>query len=256
MIFDEVTPPTFNYLLDSPQRRYIDGREIELIMNLTSPRRGEALLEVGCGAGDSLLLFRNKGCDVTGIEPSAALLEQARRKLGDKADLSPGNADELPFSDNEFDIVSLMMPPHITADQEKAIGEAIRVSRGRVFIGVINSHSFHAIQLKIQKLFNPYHHRKARYFCIYELIGLVRKFLPDAHIQWGSVIYLPVGWYEFAVKLEESLPVSRNPFGAFLGISFHVTFNLRTVQNIIGDPFKIKANGAQPIQGALRESRK
>jgi ubiquinone/menaquinone biosynthesis C-methylase UbiE len=256
MIFDEETAPTYNHRPDTPQGRYLDVREKELILNMTSPRPGEVFLEVGCGAGDRLLLFRNKGCDVTGIEPSAALLEQARRKLGERAGLDPGNYEELPFSDNEFDIVSLMMPPHFAGDPEKAIGEAIRVSRGRVFIGVINSHSFVAVQRKFQKLYENYHHRSARYFHVYELMGMIRRFLPDAHMQWGSVIFLPAGWYGFAVKLEESLPVMRNPFGAFLGISFPVTFNLRTVQNIIGDPFKIKAKGVQPIQGAVRESRK
>lgn len=253
MIFDEETAKNYDEWLKTPQGRYIDKREKALILDLIAPRRGEKLLDVGCGTGEHLLLFKDRGCDVTGIEPSVPMLRIARQKLGSNVELYPGRAEELPFSDNEFDIVSLITSLEFTDDPAKAIGEAIRVSRGRVFLGVLNSCSFTAIQRRFGGLFRPSFYREARFSHIYGLTGMVRQFLPDVRIQWGSVIFLPAGWYGFAVGLEETIPVMKNPFGAFLGISFPVTFTLMTVQDIIGDPFKIKAKSGQPIQGTVRE---
>ena len=61
--------------------RYLDGRIKSLILDLAAPRAGERLLDIGCGSGDHLGLFRKKGCDVTGIDPSPFLLDLARQRL-------------------------------------------------------------------------------------------------------------------------------------------------------------------------------
>jgi len=92
----------------TPTGRYLDGRIKSLILDLTAPRAGERLLDVGCGSGEHLGLFRRKGCDVTGIDPSSLLLDQASQQLHSRAELRLGRAEDLPFSDNEFDIVTLI----------------------------------------------------------------------------------------------------------------------------------------------------
>jgi SAM-dependent methyltransferase len=168
-------------------------------------------------------------------------------------ELLPGKAEDLPFSDNEFDIVSMILSLEFATDPEKAISEAIRVSRGRVFIGVLNKFSAIALQRRVRGLFHPSIYNSARFYHVAELTYLIRHFLPGVHARWGSVIFLPTGCYRFAAPLEEALPVLKNPLGAFLGLSFPVNFTVRTVQNIIGDPFKIKANGRLPAQGIVSE---
>jgi ubiquinone/menaquinone biosynthesis C-methylase UbiE len=253
MIFDEEIARNYDSWFQTPQGRYIDKREKDLILELVAPRRGERLLDVGCGTGEHLALFQNSGCDVTGIDPSAPMLAVARQKLGHKVELLPGKAEDLPFSDNEFDIVSMILSLEFATDPEKAISEAIRVSRGRVFIGVLNKFSAIALQRRVRGLFHPSIYNSARFYHVAELTYLIRHFLPGVHARWGSVIFLPTGCYRFAAPLEEALPVQKNPLGAFLGLSFPVNFTVRTVQNIIGDPFKIKANGRLPAQGIVSE---
>lgn len=252
MIFNEEMARIYDRWLDNPQGHYLDTREKTLILNLTAPQWGETMLEVGCDTGEHLILFNNHGCTVSGLEPSPARLETARQKLGNKAELYLGKAEELPFSDNEFDIVSLILPLTFANDIEKAIGEAIRVCRGRVFIGGMNMFSLCAMQLKLHEYFNVSHYQTARLFHAGALKRIVRSLLPGVRILWGSIIFLPAGWYGFAIRLEEAIPVMNNPFGAFLGLSFPVTYNLRTVQDIIGDPFKIERKETQPVQGIIR----
>ncbi len=236
----------------NPQRRYLETREERLLLDLIGPREGETFLEVGCGTGEHLLLLHRQGCRVTGTDSSSSLLEIAASQLENKAELRPGHPADLPFSDNEFDIVSLILPPTFSDNAEKSIGEAIRVCRGRVFIGIMNKYSLAGARLKIHLLERPSTARPTGFSHIGEMMGIVRRLLPGVNIQWGSVIFLPAHWYGFAARLEEAMPMLRNPFGAFLGLSFPVAYSVRTVQDIIGDPFKFKAEREQPARGILR----
>ncbi len=252
MVIDEEAAGRQHWWLNSPHGPYLAEREEGLLLNLLEPQRGEAFLEVGCGAGRHLLSFHQRGCRVAGTDPSPSLLEIAAQELGAKADLRLGLATDLPFSDNEFDLVSLILPLTFAGDTEKAVSEAIRVCRGRVFIGLLNKYSLAAVQLKAEQFVGPSGSRPRTAFHIGEMKAIVRSFLPGVRIHWGSVIFLPVRWYGFAVPLEEFLPVMRNPFGAFLGLSFPITYNLRTVQDIIGNSFELKAERGQTAQGIIR----
>jgi SAM-dependent methyltransferase len=237
----------------TPTGRYLDGRVKSLILDLTEARAGERLLDIGCGNGENLGLFRRKGCDVTGIDPSPLLIDQASQRLRSRAELRIGIAEDLPFSDNEFDIVTLIHSLEFAEDPGLAVAEAIRVCRGRVFIGVMNRYSLSGAQGRLTDLFPHPAGRKARSFHLASLSAMIRQQLPGVRIQWGSVIFLPWGWYDFATGLEELLPVMNNPFGAFLGLSFSVTFTFRTIQEIIRDPVEIAAEGGRPMAGVIRE---
>lgn len=253
MAFREKRTGFYDHGLETPQMPSIDRREKALILDLMAPRRGEHLLGVGFDAGAWSLLFRDLGCDVTGVVPSTRILEMAKQKLGQKAELYLGTAEDLPFSDSEFDIVSLILSLEFTEDPEKAISEAIRVCRGRVFLGVMNKYSITARKTEIKELIGDELYKEARFYNAGELLGMVRRQLPGADILWGSVIFLSCLGGRFAAAIDKAIPVRKNPFGAFLGLSFNVNFNLRTVQDIIRTPFQIKAKGGQPVQEVVRE---
>ena len=85
---------------------------------------------------------------------------------------------------------------------------------------------------------------------------MIRRQLPGVRIQWGSVIFLPWSWYDFATGLEERIPVMNNPFGAFFGLVFSVTFSFRTIQEVIREPVALSPDGRRPMPGVVRESKK
>jgi len=237
----------------TPAGRYLNGRGKSLILDLTSPRAGERLLDVGCGSGDHLNLFRKKGCDVSGIDPSSPMLDRARQRLAHRADLRQGRAEDLPFSDNEFDIVTLITALEFTDDPGLAVAEAIRVCRGRVFIGVMNRFSLIGAQGHLRGLFDPSIDAKPRFFHLAGLTAMIRSRLQGVRIQWGSVIFLPWSWYRFGTGLEERLPVMHNPFGAFFGLSFSVTFSYQTIQQTIREPVALTPDGRRPVPGVVSE---
>jgi ubiquinone/menaquinone biosynthesis C-methylase UbiE len=241
--------------LQTPSGRYIDRREKGLMLDLIAPRGGERILDVGCGTGNHLLLFRRKGCDVTGIDPSRAMLALAGEKLGNRADFHQGCAEDLPFSDNEFDIVTLITSLEFTDDPDQAIAEAIRVCRGRVFLGVSNKCSCLGATRSIRGARRPSIYLHARFFHIFALKAMIRNHLQGIRINWGSVIFLPESWYGFAQRFEEAIPVMKNPFGAFIGLSFPVTFTFATIQQPVREVLNIAAQSRQPAPGAVREAK-
>ncbi len=66
--------------------------------------RGNRLLDVACGTGKSFIPMLERGWEVTASDISAAMVELARGKVGDRADLSVADMRQLPVF-GEFDLV-------------------------------------------------------------------------------------------------------------------------------------------------------
>ncbi|GAA2405590.1 hypothetical protein GCM10010404_74650 [Nonomuraea africana] len=78
---------------------------------------GRRILDAGCGSGPLSAALRERGAVVTGIDASAGMLEQARRRLGDGADLRVADLrDPLPFPDDAFDDVIAFLVLHYLED--------------------------------------------------------------------------------------------------------------------------------------------
>jgi SAM-dependent methyltransferase len=66
--------------------------------------QGDRLLDVACGTGKSFIPMLQRGWKVTASDISAGMVELARAKVGDAADLSVADMRELPVF-GEFDLV-------------------------------------------------------------------------------------------------------------------------------------------------------
>lgn len=87
-------------------------------------------LDLGCGSGafGELITGRCAPSALSGIDPSAAQIEFARRKLP-RADLRVGDSMAMPFGDGEFDIVASALVLHFIPDRARAFSEMKRVVR-------------------------------------------------------------------------------------------------------------------------------
>jgi SAM-dependent methyltransferase len=242
--------------LETDRGRYVFSRQKKLILDLISPISGEAVLGVGCGAGHYLQLFQEKLCMVTGVDSSAETLKLAASRLGDQIELIFGEAEDLPFSDNEFDIVTLINVLEAANDPEKVVAEAIRVSRRRVFIGFINSYSFAGTRQSLKELFGFPLSINLRFFDVFRMKSIVEKSMNPPAIHWGSVINFPGFVYDFFSELEEVVPRNKNPLGAFVGMTFPVKYIYRTVQTPIMETFDLKAKSTvapEAMRGMFQE---
>jgi ubiquinone/menaquinone biosynthesis C-methylase UbiE len=121
------------------------------ILDLAGDVTGRRILDVGCGAGPLLATLRDRGADVTGIDPSAKMLDLARRRLGDGTALHQiGLGDgPLPFPDAAFDDAVACLVLHYLQDWTAPLAELRRVlvPGGRLVVAV--NHPF------IYKLIRP-----------------------------------------------------------------------------------------------------
>jgi len=94
------------------------------------PPPGGAVLEIGFGPGHALQMLamsRPLGL-VAGVDHSELMVARARHRLranrGDAAlDLRVGDAGDLPFPDEKFDVVFAVNSFHLWPDQERALAE-------------------------------------------------------------------------------------------------------------------------------------
>jgi SAM-dependent methyltransferase len=100
------------------------------------PPPGGAVLEVGFGPGQALeMLARSRPLGlVAGVDHSELMLARARRRLnggrGDAAlDLRLGDAGDLPFPDERFDVVFAVNSFHQWPDKARALAEMAGVLR-------------------------------------------------------------------------------------------------------------------------------
>ncbi len=81
-------------------------------LRLFVPKKGMAILDVGCGTGLHLDLYRKYQCAMYGIDPSPSMLGIAQERLGDAAKLHLGDASDMPYEDGSFDLVMAMLALH------------------------------------------------------------------------------------------------------------------------------------------------
>jgi demethylmenaquinone methyltransferase / 2-methoxy-6-polyprenyl-1,4-benzoquinol methylase len=96
---------------------------------------GSRALDVATGTGDLAVALRTRGSDVVGIDFSEPMLELARAKAPN-VHFQTGNALSLPFSDSQFDAVTVGFGARNFADLDTGLAELTRVTRpgGRVVV--------------------------------------------------------------------------------------------------------------------------
>lgn len=224
VLFDERIAPLYDAWAETPQGRRAYLLEGELIARLGRRRLAfsQRILEVGCGTGIHLEIFREKGPDVFGVDVSPEMLRLARRRLGRGAHLCLGEAENLPFRAKSFDAVTLITTLEFISNPKRAVQEALRVSRGMVFLGVLNSYSVLGVIRRLKGRSRPTIYNRAQFYSIWQLRRLIAAVAPEAVTEWASVLVLPVSWQSYFPKLERWLSFRKNPFGAFLGFKVSI----------------------------------
>jgi SAM-dependent methyltransferase len=101
-----------------------------------------SILDVGSGTGRLLRRLRSierfSVIKILGIEPIAALREQAYKKGISRNELIPGDGTNLEFANGSFDLVCEFGVLHHLEEPGKAIREMLRVSKQAIFISDSN----------------------------------------------------------------------------------------------------------------------
>jgi arsenite methyltransferase len=123
-----------------PELANVPGRAVESFAGVANPfslgrlNAGERVLDLGCGAGtDSLVAAQMVGAQgfVTGIDMTLPMLAKARAAAAEmnatNVDFVEGEAEQLPFADESFDVVVSNGVIDLIPDKDAVFSELHRV---------------------------------------------------------------------------------------------------------------------------------
>ncbi len=251
-IFDNISAQAYESWLLSPQGRVINWSLEKMIQNLLAPNAGERVLDIGCGSGNHLHLFDKMGLDVCGIDASPHMIAKSKARLGHRATLKPANAESLPFEDNEFDLAIFINSLEYLNDPLESLKEAGRVTRRKVFIGVMNSWSWNGFLDKTKGLLGDQLYKRARFYNFWQIKNLIRKAYGPVPIKWECIKLQPSFIGKCLPFIKDNRFNSHSPFGFFLGFSATIVYRVKA--DSVPLKLKIKKTGhsfasASPFQG-------
>lgn len=130
--------------MTSNDQLFTDGAAYERLMGRWSRRVGDIFvdwvdvpnnlhwIDIGCGTGvfTEQLIAHCSPAGVSAIDPSANQLAFARDRAGlEMVEFRVGDAEDLPFPDNSFDVAVMALVIHFVPHPSKAITEMARVLR-------------------------------------------------------------------------------------------------------------------------------
>ena len=116
---------------------------------IIAPKPGMKILDIAAGTGSSSRPLVDKGAEVTALDFSHGMIEQGR-KQNKNINFVQGDALKLPFEDNSFDVTTISFGLRNTSNTEKALKEALRVTKdgGRIVVAEF-SHPVNPVFKKI-----------------------------------------------------------------------------------------------------------
>jgi ubiquinone/menaquinone biosynthesis C-methylase UbiE len=107
----------------------------------TPTKPGMRVLDIACGTGNTAIPAARAGAQVTGVDIAPNLLAQARDRATQEnlaIRFDEGDAEELPYPDQTFDVVLTMFGAMFAPRPERVAAEILRVSKPGGHIAMAN----------------------------------------------------------------------------------------------------------------------
>ncbi|KGL59430.1 demethylmenaquinone methyltransferase / 2-methoxy-6-polyprenyl-1,4-benzoquinol methylase [Polaribacter sp. Hel1_33_78] len=111
----------------------IDVKWRKKVVEIVGKNNPKQILDIATGTGDLVLMMASLNPDkIVGLDISSGMLEVgkqkiAKAKLSDKIEMIVGDSEEMPFSDNTFDAITVSFGVRNFAHLNKGIQEIARV---------------------------------------------------------------------------------------------------------------------------------
>ena len=109
------------------------GPDLAALVTAAELRESDTALDVGCGAGHTAFALAGGAARVVALDLTQAMLEQTRAGASERGlphvEAREGDAEDLPFEDESFDVVTSRLAAHHFPRAERFVNEAHRVLR-------------------------------------------------------------------------------------------------------------------------------
>ena len=202
--------------LGMDRHREAAERQAQLLASLIKPAYGDRFVDIGCGTGVTLACLDHikPGLDFTGLDASPYMLDIAAKTLKNRTELYKGVAEALPFEDNSFNFAILNLTLEFVENPEKAIAEAARVAKDRLYIGFFNRLSLGAGPSLGKGIHGNAIFSKGHFLSTWEVRQMTRSILGKVPITSRTITYHPPTGGHLLGRLFRRLP-----YGAYTGMS-------------------------------------
>jgi ubiquinone/menaquinone biosynthesis C-methylase UbiE len=215
-LFDE-WPEEYDRWFTAPIGALIKKYEGELILDLLRPRRGEIILDAGCGTGVFTPDILRFGAHVIGLDISLPMLIRAGQKgKGYHFRMVLADMSNLPFLENSFDRTVSVTALEFVEDAKSAVGELFRVTKrgGCIVVATLNSLSPWATRRKAEAKKNHTLFEKA----IFRSPDELRSLTPVEGAIRTAIHFLKEDGPERAAQFEHEGQSKGLDTGAFLAV--------------------------------------
>lgn len=167
-----------------------DRTALAALVALAAPKASDTVLDIATGAGHTALAFAPHVREVVAYDLTEEMLGETARNAAQRGLTNVvtrrGPAEKLPFSDGEFDIVTVRLASHHFADNGAAVREMARVTKSDGCVAVVDNYGpedegLDASYQHMETLRDASHVRGYR-------LSVWRKFLQDAGLTIERVV--------------------------------------------------------------------
>jgi ubiquinone/menaquinone biosynthesis C-methylase UbiE len=115
-----------SHSLSYNQTRKADTYILKRIYELIDPKKGDRILDIGCGTGNYTIALHQLGLDMIGIDPSSGMLEKARSRNA-QVEWIQGKAEKIPVANSSLDKIIGTLTLHHWSDLTISFSELHRV---------------------------------------------------------------------------------------------------------------------------------
>ncbi len=141
-LFDQAAA-TYDQWYTTEVGEVVEAVEWKCARDLLNLTKGMEVLDAACGTGRFAQVLADRGCRVTGVDQSAAMLAKAEERLVayDQVTLLKEDLEHLPFPQDRFDRVVSMATFAFLKDPKVVLEELFRVTKpgGQIVVGIITA---------------------------------------------------------------------------------------------------------------------
>ena len=221
-----LSPEEYNKWYYTKRGKYISGLEKEVLLRMINPpsppfSKGGlgGILDIGCGTGYFTEFLSGFCKNIVGVDTSMDMIKYAIKKHRDSnIKYLIADAEKLPFKDGGFDISVSITALNFVKNPLSAVSEAVRISRKKVFLGILNRWSLLYFFKKVKSFFINTSYSDACFYGERDMVNILSLFPQIKGVYKQHTYFLPFPKTHLILsKMEGSIP-SWFPFGGFMGI--------------------------------------
>jgi len=206
--------------------KYISGLEKRVLLKMIAPKQLSVInhqlsvIDIGCGTGYFTQFLGSYCRSIVGVDTSMDMIKYAMIKhKATNIKYLIADAESLPFKERSFDISLSVTSVNFFKSLIKAVSEAVRISREKIFIGILNRWSMLSFFKKLKSLFKNTSYSDACFYSEGDIVNILSSFPQIKSVYKQHTYFLPFPGTRLVLSGLERIVPSWLPFGGFMGIA-------------------------------------